>query len=45
MSEHARTMRRTPAAFRGYWHWRVLYRHERGTYVLPVGYPERRAQR
>ncbi len=40
--EYARTMRRTPSAYVGYWHWRVLYRHVRGTYVLPVGYPERR---
>ena len=23
-----------------YWHWRVFYRHARGTYVLPVGYPK-----
>jgi soluble lytic murein transglycosylase-like protein len=43
VSEHARTMRRSPGAYRGYWHWRVLYRHERGTYVLPVGYPRERA--
>jgi membrane-bound lytic murein transglycosylase B len=37
--EYAETMRRSPAAYQGYWHWRVLYRHERGTFVLPVGYP------
>jgi membrane-bound lytic murein transglycosylase B len=37
---HARTMRRSRAAYRGYWHWRVLYRHTRGTYVLPTGYPK-----
>jgi membrane-bound lytic murein transglycosylase B len=41
--EYARTMQRSAAAYRGYWHWRVLYRHTRGTYVLPVGYPEERA--
>jgi hypothetical protein len=29
-------------AYRSYWHWRVLYRHSRGTYVLPVGYPDMR---
>jgi soluble lytic murein transglycosylase-like protein len=40
VTEYARTMRRWPAVYRGYWHWRVLYRHEDGTYVLPVGYPE-----
>lgn len=39
VTEHARTMQRSPVAYRSYWHWRVLYRHERGTYVLPVGYP------
>jgi membrane-bound lytic murein transglycosylase B len=42
VSEHARTMERSRAAYRGYWHWRVLYRHTRGTYVLPVGYPDAR---
>jgi hypothetical protein len=40
VSEYARTMTRSRSAYRGYWHWRVLYRHTRGTYVLPVGYPE-----
>ena len=40
--EYARTMRRSPAAYSAYWHWRVLYRQTRGTYLLPVGYPERR---
>lgn len=43
VSAYARTMRRAPSTYRGYWHWRVLYRHERGTYVLPVGYPGKRA--
>jgi len=42
VSEHARTMQRSRSAYRGYWHWRVLYRHKRGTYVLPVGYPDAR---
>ena len=40
VSEYANTMTRSRSAYRGYWHWRVLYRHVRGTYVLPVGYPE-----
>jgi len=40
VSAYARTMGRSRSAYRGYWHWRVLYRHIRGTYVLPVGYPE-----
>ena len=42
VTEYARTMQRSRSAYRGYWHWRVLYRHSRGTYVLPVGYPEAR---
>lgn len=41
---YARTMQDSPSAYRGYWHWRVLYRHQRGTYVLPVGYPQVRAE-
>lgn len=41
---YARTMQASPSAYRGYWHWRVLYRHQRGTYVLPVGYPQVRAE-
>ncbi len=45
VTAYARTMQRTPAAYREYWHWRVLYRHVRGTYVLPVGYPEQRPVR
>lgn len=40
VSAYARTMQRSTRLYRGYWHWRVLYRHERGTYVLPVGYPK-----
>ena len=39
VSAYARNIAREPRLFRGYWHWRVLYRHERGTYVLPDGYP------
>ena len=42
VSEYARTMQRSRSAYHGYWHWRVLYRHARGTYVLPVGYPDTR---
>jgi hypothetical protein len=40
VSEYARTMTRSRSAYRGYWQWRVLYRHTRGTYVLRVGYPK-----
>jgi membrane-bound lytic murein transglycosylase B len=39
VSAYARTMQQSPPLYRGYWHWRVLYRHVRGTYVLPPGYP------
>jgi membrane-bound lytic murein transglycosylase B len=40
VAAYARTMQRSPSAYRGYWHWRVLYRHVRGTYALPIGYPK-----
>jgi hypothetical protein len=43
VSAYARTLQQARYVYRGYWHWRVLYRHERGTYVLPVGYPKKRA--
>ena len=43
VSEYARTMQRAAWVYQGYWHWRVLYRHTRGTFVLPVGYPATRA--
>ena len=43
VSAYARNIAREPRLYRGYWHWRVLYRHERGTYVLPDGYPRTRA--
>jgi membrane-bound lytic murein transglycosylase B len=42
VSEYAAIMRRSAARYRGYWHWRVLYRHARGTYLLPRGYPRTR---
>lgn len=42
VTEYARTMQRSTLAYRGYWHWRVLYHHVRGTFVLPEGYPESR---
>jgi membrane-bound lytic murein transglycosylase B len=41
--EYARNIERSASAYHGYWHWRVLYSHTRGTHVLPVGYPEKRA--
>jgi membrane-bound lytic murein transglycosylase B len=45
VSAYAANLQRSPAAYRGYYHWRVLYRHERGTLVLPVGYPRVRPER
>lgn len=39
VSAYAQTMRDSPYAYRGYYHWRVLYRHQSGTYAHPVGYP------
>src|SRR5215210_275230 len=42
VSEYAGTMQRSSSAYRSYWNWRVFYRHARGTYVLPVGYPKTR---
>ena len=40
VSAYARTMQRSPFAYRGYWSWRVLFHDTQGTYVLPVGYPK-----
>ena len=45
VTAYARTMQRSDWAYRSYWHWRVLYRHVRGTFVLPEGYPEVRPVR
>lgn len=42
---YASSMRRSATAYAGYWHWRVLYTHIRGTHVLPVGYPSNPAVR
>jgi membrane-bound lytic murein transglycosylase B len=43
VSAYAHSMQVADWAYRGYWHWRVLYSQRRGTYVLPVGYPDSRA--
>ena len=40
VTAHARTMQRHAFAFRGYYHWRVLYRHVRGVHLLAEGYPD-----
>ena len=44
VTRYAEAMRRSALAYRGYWHWRVLYKHVRGTYVLDRGYPDVRAR-
>jgi hypothetical protein len=36
-------MRQVRWAYTGYWQWRVLYRHVKGVYALPVGYPRKPA--
>lgn len=43
VQSYAANMRKAPLTYRGYRHWRVLYRHVTGTKVLPVGYPRRPA--
>ena len=45
VTTYATTMQRSDWAYRSYWHWRVLYRHVRGTFVLPEGYPQVRPVR
>lgn len=40
VSSYARSMRQVDWAYTGYWQWRVLYRHVKGVYALPVGYPK-----
>jgi hypothetical protein len=39
---YAQRMRDDPRAFFGYYQWQVLYKHVRGTFVLPDGYPQSR---
>ena len=41
VAAYARQIRRRQATYRGYWHWRVLYKHVDGTRVLEPGYPRR----
>jgi hypothetical protein len=43
VSSYARSMRKVDWAYTGYWQWRVLYRHVKGVYALPVGYPNEKA--
>ncbi|HEU5476697.1 MAG TPA: lytic transglycosylase domain-containing protein [Gaiellaceae bacterium] len=44
VESYAREMRRDPRAFYGYYHWQVLYRTSKGTFLLPVGYPRARPE-
>ena len=44
VTRYAEQIERSRLAYRGYWHWRVLYKHVRGTYVLGHGYPEEPAR-
>jgi hypothetical protein len=39
ITQYARTLQGAPYLYRGYYHWRVLYRDVHGLYVLPEGYP------
>lgn len=44
VTRYAEQLANDPLVYRSYWHWRVLYRHVRGTYVLGPGYPTVRAR-
>lgn len=43
ITSYARSMRQVDWAYTGYWQWRVLYRHVKGVYALPIGYPRKPA--
>ena len=45
VESYAQGMQRDPRAYYGYYHWQVLYRTSRGTFLLPVGYPRVRPER
>jgi membrane-bound lytic murein transglycosylase B len=45
VESYAREMRRDNRAFYGYHDWQVLYRTNKGTFLLPAGYPRLRPQR
>lgn len=44
VTRYAEQMQRSAPSYRGYWHWRVLYKHVRGSYVLDHGYPKQPAE-
>jgi hypothetical protein len=45
VTRYARQIERSPSAYAGYWHWRVIYKHVDGPVVLDIGYPQVRPQR
>ncbi len=45
VESYAREMRRDKRAFYGYYSWRVLYQTNKGTFLLPLGYPQARPER
>jgi membrane-bound lytic murein transglycosylase B len=44
VTRYAEQLHTSARTYRGLWHWRVLYKHVRGTYVLDHGYPDRPAR-
>ena len=45
VTRYAQQIVRSPSAYFGYWHWRVIYKHVDGAAVLDVGYPEVRPKK
>lgn len=45
IDEYAATMRASTSTYYGYWNWQVIFSYDRGTFLLPVGYPRRHAVR
>ncbi len=39
VTRYAQQIERSPSAYAGYWHWRVIYKHVDGPAVLEIGYP------
>jgi membrane-bound lytic murein transglycosylase B len=45
VESYAREMRRDPRTFFGFYYWQVLYQTNKGTFLLPVGYPRAAAKK
>jgi membrane-bound lytic murein transglycosylase B len=45
VESYAREMRRDPHTFFGFYYWQVLYQTNKGTFLLPVGYPQAPAKK